>query len=149
MVDDGLVPFATGVSTGVVVPAAVAHGRNVPLLKLTVQRVFASYPVPDEADALATNSMFDNYSPSLAYGNYHGSVDLLSEAASAALATSVTVEEEEFKTYDGFDPRKRAWNHPLPWKGGEWTLADIVEYDAMQLHVQRWPLAGPRGVPSP
>src|SRR5690606_27573216 len=36
---------------------------------------------------VVTNAMFDNFSPSLAYGNYHGSVDLLSEAASVKLAT--------------------------------------------------------------
>lgn len=78
---------------------------------------------------VVTNEIFDNYSPSLAYGNYHGSVDLLSEAASVKLATPVTIKEEEIEPQDGFDPKKRAWNHPLPWKGGEWTLADIVEYD--------------------
>jgi hypothetical protein len=80
---------------------------------------------------VATNIIFDNWSPSLAYGNYHGSVDLLSEAASCLLATPVTVEEEKLKHERGFDPRARTWNHPLPWKGGEWTLADIVEYDRL------------------
>jgi len=78
---------------------------------------------------VATNAIFDNYSPSLAYGNYHGSVDLLSEAASVKLATSVTLGEDDLEAEHGFDPRERAWNHPLPWKGGEWTLADIIEYD--------------------
>ena len=78
---------------------------------------------------VVTNAMFDNYSPSLAYGNYHGSVDLLSEAASVKLATSVTIKESELKAEDGFDPRKRSWNHPLPWEGGEWTLADVVQYN--------------------
>ncbi len=80
---------------------------------------------------VATNIIFDNYSPSLAYGNYHGSVDLLSEAASVRLATPVTIDEDKFSVERGFDPRERTWNHPLPWKGGEWTLQDIVEYDLL------------------
>jgi len=80
---------------------------------------------------VATNAIFDNYSPSLAYGNYHGSVDLLSEAASVKLATSVTIDEDDLEAEHGFDPRERTWNHPLPWKGGEWTLRDIVEYDRL------------------
>ena len=78
---------------------------------------------------VATNIIFDNYSPSLAYGNYHGSVDLLSEAASVRLATPVTIDEDKFSTERGFNPKERTWNHPMPWKGGEWTLRDIVEYD--------------------
>lgn len=78
---------------------------------------------------VATNIIFDNYSPSLAYGNYHGSVDLLSEAASVKLATPIEIKERELSAERGFDPRVRTWNHPMPWKGGEWTLAEIVEYD--------------------
>lgn len=80
---------------------------------------------------VATNIIFDNYSPSLAYGNYHGSVDLLSEAASVRLATPVTIDEDKFSKERGFDPKERTWNHPMPWKGGEWTLQDIVEYDLL------------------
>jgi hypothetical protein len=80
---------------------------------------------------VATNIIFDNYSPSLAYGNYHGSVDLLSEAASCLLATPVAVEEDKLKNERGFDPKARTWNHPMPWKGGEWTLQEIVEYDRL------------------
>ena len=78
---------------------------------------------------VATNAIFDNYSPSLAYGNYHGSVDLLSETASVKLATPVELKEEEVTGEHGFDPTKRLWNHPMPWKGGAWSLRDIVEYD--------------------
>ncbi|MCO5223969.1 MAG: hypothetical protein M9953_01410 [Thermomicrobiales bacterium] len=78
---------------------------------------------------VVTNAIFDNFSPSLAYGNYHGSVDLLSEAASVKLATSVEIKESELESGSDFDPRKRTWNHPLPWLGGAWTLAEIVEYD--------------------
>lgn len=78
---------------------------------------------------VVTNAIFDNYSPSLAYGNYHGSVDLLSEAASANLASTVTIKEEELTDEHGHDPSKRLWNQPMPWKGGDWTISDIVEYN--------------------
>ncbi len=78
---------------------------------------------------VVTNAMFDNYSPSLAYGNYHGSVDLLSEAASAKLATPVTLEERDLKVEFGADPKVRTWNQPMVWEPGEWSLADIVEYN--------------------
>lgn len=78
---------------------------------------------------VVTHAIFDNYSPSLAYGNYHGSVDLLSEAASAKLASSVTVKEDELTGEHGFDPKQRLWNQPKPWKGGEWTIGDIVDYN--------------------
>lgn len=78
---------------------------------------------------VATNAIFDNFSPSLAYGNYHGSVDLLSEAASVKLATSVEIKPSELRDEHGFDSKTRTWNHPMPWEGGTWTLADIVEYN--------------------
>lgn len=78
---------------------------------------------------VVTNAIFDNFSPSLAYGNYHGSVDLLSEAASARLATTVTLEEDDLNADYGIDPRVRAWNNPLPWEAGAWSLDDIVAYN--------------------
>jgi hypothetical protein len=78
---------------------------------------------------VATHIIFDNYSPSLSYGNYHGSIDLLSEAASCKIATPVIVEDDDLKGDDGFNPKVRTWNHPMPWKGGAWTLRDIIEYD--------------------
>jgi len=78
---------------------------------------------------VVTNAIFDNYSPSLAYGNYHGSVDLLSEAASANLASTVTIKEDELTNEHGHDPSVRRWNQPLPWKGGDWSIKDIVEYN--------------------
>lgn len=78
---------------------------------------------------VATHAIFDNYSPSLAYGNYHGSVDLLSEAASTNLATPVMIKEDELTGEYGFDPKRRLWNQPMPWKGGLWSLEEIVNYN--------------------
>jgi hypothetical protein len=77
------------------------------------------------------NAIFDNYSPSLAYGNYHGSVDLLSEAASCKLATSVTLTERDLNADYGVDPTRRMWNQPWPWEPGEWSLADVVVYNTI------------------
>ena len=78
---------------------------------------------------VATHIAFDNWSPSLAYGNYRGCIDLLSEAASCKLATPVDLGEDDLKEGRGFDPQVRSWNHPLPWKGGRWSVRDIVDYD--------------------
>lgn len=83
----------------------------------------------DGHTGVATHCLFDNYSPSLAYGNYHGSVDLLSEAASANLASPITLRDDELTAERGIDPKKRTWNHPDPWPGGTWSMADIVAYN--------------------
>ena len=81
---------------------------------------------------VATNIIFDNYSPSLAYGNYHGSVDLLSRGGQSAAWRRRSRSRRTSSRYaTGFDPKVRTWNHPLPWKGGEWTLREIVEYDQL------------------
>jgi len=73
------------------------------------------------------NAMYDAWTPGRAYQHYHGGVRILTETASAQLATPVTV------TFDspargGFDPRRPSWNFPRPWPGGEWRLADVVDY---------------------
>jgi hypothetical protein len=68
---------------------------------------------------------FDAWTPARAYHHYHGGIRILTELASVKLATPITVKFEELDDYT----KKPSVKMPLPWKGGKWTLRDIVDYD--------------------
>jgi murein tripeptide amidase MpaA len=74
------------------------------------------------------NAIYDAYSPARAYMHYHGAARILSETASADLATPVQVEPSRLGPQRGYDAAQRSWNYPDPWEGGAWGLPDIVEY---------------------
>ena len=45
------------------------------------------------------------------------------------IATPITIKPGQLKSIRREDPLKPSWNHPMPWKGGDWSLSDIVDYD--------------------
>src|SRR6266404_8689687 len=74
------------------------------------------------------DGVYDAWSPSRAYQHYHGGIRILSETASARLASPTTVPFDKLTPQIGVDPKIRSWNFPLVWPGGEWKLANIVDY---------------------
>ncbi|HEY0099584.1 MAG TPA: M14 metallopeptidase family protein [Pyrinomonadaceae bacterium] len=77
---------------------------------------------------ITTNSTYDAWTPARAYSHYHGGVRILSETASAKLATPLNVEFKQLRTREGYDPQKESANFSPVWRGGEWHLRDITNY---------------------
>lgn len=79
---------------------------------------------------ITTNSTYDAWTPARAYSHYHGGVRILSETASARLATPVNVNFENLRVSsdDGYDPKVESANFGPVWKGGEWKLRNITDY---------------------
>lgn len=84
--------------------------------------------------SVAINAMYDFWTPARHYQAYHGGLRILSESASARLATPVTIKPEELnQTALGYSPRERAWNHLELWPGGTWRVRDIVDYQLIAM----------------
>jgi len=81
------------------------------------------------------NSGYDLWSPSRHYQAYHGGMRILSEVASARLASPIQVKAGEGGRPSEFGaaPRERSWNYPEPWTGGEWRLRDIIDYELIAM----------------
>ncbi|MFN2501203.1 MAG: M14 metallopeptidase family protein [Pyrinomonadaceae bacterium] len=79
---------------------------------------------------ITTNTTYDAWTPARAYSHYHGGVRILSETASAKLATPTTVKFEDMRvpSDDGYDPKVESPNFGPLWRGGEWKLRDITDY---------------------
>jgi hypothetical protein len=78
---------------------------------------------------VVTNALYDFWAPARQYMAYHGGIRILSEAASASLASPLIVRPDEIQTTGlGYNPRERSWNYLEPWEGGTWRLGDIVDY---------------------
>jgi hypothetical protein len=79
-------------------------------------------------EGITTNTTYDAWTPARAYSHYHGGVRILSETASAQLASPIEVKFEDLRGRRGFDAKKESENFAPVWKGGKWTLGDITNY---------------------
>lgn len=80
-------------------------------------------------EGITTNTTYDAWTPARAYSHYHGGVRILSETASARLATPVNIKFENLRGgAGGFDAKVASEKFGPVWKGGEWKLANITDY---------------------
>ncbi len=78
---------------------------------------------------ITTGTTYDAWTPARAYSHYHGGVRILSETASARLATPITVKFEDLRgASGGLDAKVETPNFGPVWKGGEWKLRNITDY---------------------
>jgi hypothetical protein len=77
---------------------------------------------------VAIHSTYDFWSPSRAYQAFHGGLRILTESASAKLASPITVRPDQLERNAlGYNAQERSWNFLEPWPGGIWRLRDIVD----------------------
>jgi hypothetical protein len=72
--------------------------------------------------------VYDFWSPLRDYIAYHNGLRILTESASADIASPVNIPFDKLGRGIGYDAKVATWNFPNPWKGGEWHLGDIVAY---------------------
>lgn len=83
---------------------------------------------------IVINALYDFWSPARHYQAYHGGMRILSESASANLASPITVKPDLIQQRaQGYDPRQASWNYLEPWMGGEWKLRDIIDYQMIAM----------------
>ena len=79
-------------------------------------------------EGITTNSTYDAWTPARAYSHYHAGVRMLSETASAKIASPMTLKLTELTSREGYDPQKESVTFGPVWRGGEWKLRDITKY---------------------
>ena len=78
---------------------------------------------------VAIHGVYDFWTPSRHFMAFHGGLRLLTESASARIATPAMVTAEQLSQNAlGYNPRERSWNYLEPWLGGTWRLRDIIDY---------------------
>ncbi len=77
---------------------------------------------------IASNAAYDQWSPARQYSLNHRGARLLTETASARIASPVDVPFTSLTSAMGYNARTATWNYPSLWPGGHWTYGDIVRY---------------------
>ena len=72
--------------------------------------------------------VYDFWSPLRDYISLHNGLRILTESASANIASPINVPFDRLGRGIGYDSKVATWNFPDPWKGGWWRLGDIVAY---------------------
>jgi len=84
--------------------------------------------INDGKTGVANNAVYDQWSPARQYSLVHRGARILTETASARLASPVEMPFERLGASRGYDAKVASWNHPVPWSGGTWTFGNIVDY---------------------
>jgi len=84
--------------------------------------------ISDGFTGVATNASYDQWSPARQYSLNHHGVRILTETASARLASPLELPFDRLGSGRGYDARTVTWNYPVLWPGGTWTIGDIVKY---------------------
>lgn len=84
----------------------------------------------DGLPGVATNASYDQWSPARQYSLNHRGIRILTETASARLASPVEMTFAQLGTARGYDAKVASWNFPNPWHGGRWGIGDIVKYQS-------------------
>ncbi len=74
------------------------------------------------------HGVYDFWSPLRDYISLHNGLRVLTESASVNIASPINIPFDRLDRGIGYDAKVAAWNFPDPWKGGEWHLHDIVDY---------------------
>src|SRR5579863_2903304 len=81
---------------------------------------------------IVIHALYDFWSPSRHYQAFHGGLRILTESASAKLATPLTLTPDQIdENALGYKPREKSWNYIEPWLGGVWKLRDIIDYQEL------------------
>ena len=77
---------------------------------------------------VANNTSYDAWTPARAYQHYHGAIRILTETASASLASPITVAFDSLRAGYNVDPKITGVDFLTRWLGGAWGIGDIVKY---------------------